>query len=179
LALLAERLTSVSAAVFCCVLGAMRPRWWHLIGFTAIAAFFFTFLYQDTATVNRMELQAERLERTLPPNQRILVTIKTLPGSRVMIQHIADRACIGYCFSYGNYEPGTGEFRVRASPGNPYAMSSYDPVPEMENGTYEVQPEDLPAYQIYQCSPSGTDLCIRPLEAGEENDRLGVHPDDD
>jgi hypothetical protein len=49
----------------------------------------------------------------------------------------------------------------------------------MENGTYEVQPEDLPAYQIYQCSPSGTDLCIRPLEAGEENDRLGVHPDDD
>jgi len=179
LALLAERLTSVSAAVFCCVLAAMRPRWWHLIGFTAIAAFFFTFLYQDTATVNRMELQAERLERTLPPNQRILVTIKTLPGSRVMIQHIADRACIGYCFSYGNYEPGTGEFRVRASPGNPYAMSSYNPVPDMENGTYEVQPEDLPAYQIYQCSPSGTDLCIRPLEAGEENDRLGVHPDDD
>ena len=58
-------------------------------------------------------------------------------------------------------------------------MSSYDPVPEMEDGTYEVQPEDLPAYQIYQCSPSGTDLCIRPLEAGEENDRLGVHPDDD
>jgi hypothetical protein len=57
-------------------------------------------------------------------------------------------------------------------------MSSYDPVPDMENGTYEVQPEDLPAYQIYQCSPSGTDLCIRPLEAGEENDRLGVHPDD-
>jgi hypothetical protein len=37
----------------------------------------------------------------------------------------------------------------------------------------------LPAYQIYQCSLSGTDLCIRPLEAGEENDRLGVHPDDD
>jgi hypothetical protein len=33
-------------------------------------------------------------------------------------------------------------------------------------------------YQIYQCGPSGTDLCIRSLEAGEENDRLGVHPDE-
>ena len=177
LALLTERLTTVSAAVFCCVLGAMRPRWWHLIGFGAIAAVFFTFLYQDTGTVNRMEQQAERLERTLPPNQRILATIKPLPGSRVLIQHIGDRACIGYCFSYGNYEAGSGEFRVRALPGNPYVMSSYDPVPDVEDGTYEVQPEDLPVYQLYQCSPSGTDLCIRPLEAGEENDRLGVHPD--
>jgi hypothetical protein len=177
LALLTERLTTVSAAVFCCVLGAMRPRWWHLVGFSAIAAVFFTFVYQDTGTVNRMEQQAEQLERTLPPNQRILATIKPLPGSRVLIQHIGDRACIGYCFSYGNYEPGSGEFRVRAFPGNPYVMPSYDTVPDVEDGTYEVQPEDLPVYQLYQCSSSGTDLCIRPLEAGEENDRLGVHPD--
>jgi len=57
-------------------------------------------------------------------------------------------------------------------------MSDYDLVVDMEDGTYEVQPEDLPAYQLYQCSPSGTELCIRPLEAGEENDRLGIHPDE-
>ncbi len=174
LALLTERLTLVSAAVFCCILGAVRPRKWHLIGLAAIAAVFFTFLYQDTRTVNRLEQQAERLERTLPPNQRVLATIKQLPGSRILIQHIADRACIGYCFSYGNYEPGSGDFRVRALPGNPYVMSSFDHVPDMEEGTYEVQPGDLPAYQLYQCSSSGLDLCIRPLEAGEENNRLGA-----
>ena len=177
LALLSGRLTSVSAALFCCVLGIMRPRKWHLIGFAAIAMAFFTFLHQDTATINRIEAQAERLERTLPPNQRILATIMPLPGSRILIQHIADRACIGYCFSYGNYEPGSGEFRVHALPGNPYVMSSFDTVPDMEDGTYEVQPQDLPAYQLYQCSTSGKDLCIRPLEAGEENNRLGIEPD--
>jgi hypothetical protein len=176
LALLTERLTSVSAALFCCVLGVMQPRKWHLIGFAAIAVAFFTFLYQDTAIINKIERQAERLERTLPPDQRVLATIMPLPGSRILIQHIADRACIGYCFSYGNYEPGSGEFRVHASPGNPYVMSSFDAVPDMEDGTYEVQPEDLPAYQLYQCSSSGKDLCIRPLEAGEENNRLGIEP---
>src|SRR5580704_6333761 len=135
LALLTERLTSVSAALFCCVLGVMQPRKWHLIGFAAIAVAFFTFLYQDTAIINKIERQAERLERTLPPDQRVLATIMPLPGSRILIQHIADRACIGYCFSYGNYEPGSGEFRVHASPGNPYVMSSFEAVPDMEDGT--------------------------------------------
>jgi hypothetical protein len=178
LALLTERLTSVSAVVFCCVLGAMRPRWWHLAGFAAIAAIFFTFVYQDTKIVNQLEQQAGQLERTLPRNSRVLATIRPpQPGSRISVQHIADRACIGYCFSYGNYEP-SSEFRVRALPGNPYVMSDYDLVVDMEDGRYEVQPGDLPAYQLYQCSPSRTDLCIRPLEAGEENDRLGIHPDD-
>ncbi len=179
LALLTERLTSVSAAVFCCVLGVMRPRKWHLIGFAAIAAVFFTFVYQDTATLNGIEVQAERLVRTLPPDQRILATIKRFDGSRIIIQHIADRACIGYCFSYGNYEPGSGEFRVRALPGNAYVMPQYDTVVDMEDGSYEVQPEDLPAYQLYQCSASGKNLCIRALEAGEDNDRLGAHAHDE
>lgn len=177
IALLTERLTSVTAAFVSCVLGVLRPSKWHLGASLAIAAVFFTFLYQDTALVNRMEGQAEQLVRTLPPEQRVLATILPLPGSRVMIQHMIDRACIGYCFSYGNYEPGSGVFRVHAVPGNPYVLSDYDLVVEMEEGDYTVTDEDLPAYQVYQCSESGTVLCIRPLEADEDNDRLGVHPD--
>jgi hypothetical protein len=178
LALLTERLTSVSAALACCLLGAMQPRRWHLIGFTMIAVVFFGFVYQDTARVNRMEQQVVRLVSTLPPNQRVMATIRPLPGSRVMIQHIVDRACVGRCFSYGNYEPSTGLFRVRALPGNEYVLSDYDLAVDMENGEYTVQPGDLPVYQVYQCSLSGTDMCIRSLEAGEDNDRLGLHPDE-
>jgi hypothetical protein len=45
----------------------------------------------------------------------------------------------------------------------------------MEEGSYVVQPQDLPAYQVYQCSEDGTELCIMPLEAGKENDSEGVH----
>ncbi|MFZ0519920.1 MAG: hypothetical protein WAL95_02785 [Candidatus Acidiferrales bacterium] len=179
LALLTERLTSVSAALLCCLLGAMQPRKWHVIACGAIAAVFFGFLYQDTAKIDRMEAQVERLVRTLPPNQRVLGTLKPFPGSRILIQHMLDQACIGHCFSYGNYEPACAQFRVRTVPNNPYAMFSYELTSDTEDGTYEVQPEDLPAYQVYQCSLSGTDLCIRPLAAGEMNDRLGVHPDDE
>jgi hypothetical protein len=178
LALLTERLTSVSAALICCLLGAMQPRRWHLYATAAIALVFFAFLYQDTARINRMERQVVELVSQLPPNQRVMATIEKPENSRVLIQHIVDRACILRCFSYGNYEPSTGLFRVRATPGNPYVVSRYDDAVDAENGEYIVQPEDLPAYQIYQCSLNGADLCIRPLQAGEDNDRTGVHPEE-
>jgi len=139
---------------------------------------FFSFLYRDTGTINRMEAQIERLVATLPPAQRVLATVEPLDNWRVTIQHIVDMACIGRCYSYGNYEPGSGVFRVRARPDNRIVMSNYDDAVAMENGYYTVQAEDLPAYQIYQCSASGEDLCIRPLADGEDNDRLGVHPDE-
>ena len=55
LAILTERLSSVTAVVLCALLGVMLPRKWHLLGFSAIAAVFFTFLYQDTGKMDRME----------------------------------------------------------------------------------------------------------------------------
>ncbi|MGA8143245.1 MAG: hypothetical protein WB987_05080 [Candidatus Acidiferrales bacterium] len=178
LALLTERVSSVSAVLVCCLLGAMLPRKWHLIALTGIAAAFFLFLYQDTAIANRMETQVERLTGTLPPGQRVLATIRKPDESRVLMQHIVDRACIGHCFSYGNYEPPSAAFRIRVNQENHYVMTDSNDTASMEEGDYTVRPEDLPAYQIYQCNEDWTVLCIRPLEAGEENDRLGVHPDD-
>ena len=125
-----------------------------------------------------MEAQVERLVRTLPPNQRVMGSIHKPEESRVLIQHILDRACVGYCFSYGNYEPPSEVFRVRARPGNPYVMTDSANTGSMEEGDYTVEAKDLPAYQVYQCSADWTELCIRPLQAGEDNDRLGVHLDD-
>jgi hypothetical protein len=178
LALITERLTSLSAVLICCVLGAMLPRRWHLFALAGIAVIFFALLYRDTAVINRMEAEVEGLVKTLPPNQRVLATIRKPDESRVLVQHIVDRACIGHCFAYGNYEAASQVFRIRALPGNKYAMTDFEDVASMEAGDYQVQPEDLPAYQIYQCSDDWTGLCIRPLAAGELNDRLGVHSND-
>jgi hypothetical protein len=177
LAILTERLSTLTAAVLCCLLGVMVPRKWHLVGFATTAAVFFTFLYQDTGKMDRMEAQLEKLVRTIPANQRVLGTIQPFPGSRILIQHMLESACIGHCFSYGNYEAASQQFRVRADQGNPYVMTYFGDTSDMEDGAYEVKPEDLPAWQVYQCSESGADLCIAPLRAGQLNDELGVHPE--
>lgn len=174
IAILTERLTSVSAILACCLLGAMLPTRWHLVITAAIASVFFAFVYQDTAVINKIEVQAEQLVRTLPRDSRVMATIFGLPDSRIMIQHVIDRACIYYCFDYGNYEPGANLFRVRGDEDGYYNMGDYGLAVDMEEGHYVVQPEDLPSYQLYQCTKSGTVLCITPLHAGEENDAMGV-----
>jgi hypothetical protein len=175
---LAIRLTTVSAALGLCVLAFMQPRKWHAIGFGMIAVAFFAFLYQDTAILNRMEAQVERLVASLPRGERIIASIWAPPSSRLpYLQHMVDRACIGKCFSFENYEPASKQFRVRVEEGSPLAVDDSDTSQEMEAGEYVVQPSDLPMAQIYQCNGKDlTQLCIRQLAPGETNGRIGYHP---
>jgi hypothetical protein len=173
---LPERLSSICAILACCALAVMKPQKWHLAGFATIAAVFFFYLYTDTAKINRMEVQAGRYQRVIPAGRRIVATIWPFPGSRVFMHHIVDRACVGQCFSYGNYEPASEQFRVRANPGNPYVTASVDDSTAMQRGEYVVQRRDLPLFQIYQCNLNMTELCMRELPAGDINGRYGVHP---
>jgi len=177
----ALRLTTISAALGLCVLGFMKPRKWHTAGFGAVAAIFFAFLYRDTAVLNRMERQIEALIAPLPFGQRVTATIWAPPDSRLpYIVHMVDRACVEKCFSFQNYEPASGEFRVRATQDNPIVATDPDDTQSMEAGEYLVQPEDLPMAQIYQCDERDlTRLCIRQLTAGETNGRRGYHPPKD
>lgn len=173
----ALRLTTMSAAMGLCVLGFMRRKRWHSLGFAAIALLFFAFLYQATGTLNRMEAQIERLVAGLPPGERVTATIWAAPDSRIPnVVHMADRACIGKCFSFQNYEAASGEFRVRVRQNS--RIVSADPAfnEQMEAGEYLVKPEDLPMVHIYQCDAADlTRLCLRQLSAGELNGRLGYH----
>jgi hypothetical protein len=172
--LLGSRLTTVSAIFGLCFLGTMKPRKWHLAGFGVCAAVFFAFLYQDTGWLNRLEANAQNLVADLPAGTRVIVTIDAPAGSRItFIGHSVERACIAHCFSYANYEPASGEFRVRVQEGSPVVVSSTDEAEDMASGEYEVDDADLPLKQIYQCDASDlTKLCIRDLTAGETNGRL-------
>src|SRR5579864_3089798 len=108
------RLTSITAILGLCVLGTLKPRKWHLVGFAACAILFFMWTYQDTRTLNQMEVLAENLVSTLPYGTRVAETIWNPEDSRVyFILHIVDRACIARCYSFGNYEPSSGAFRIR------------------------------------------------------------------
>jgi hypothetical protein len=174
--LLTERFSTISAVLACCLLGAMRPRKWHLAATCAIAAVFFAFLWQDTGRINRMEAQIVQLVSKLPPGQRVTGSILSDDTTRVLKQHILDRACIGRCFSYGNYEPGSRDFRVRARPGNKYVLADFDQAAATEDGDYVVQPRDLPLYQVYECSDDGQTFCIAELHAGEKNNAVASEP---
>ena len=180
---LALRLTTVAAVMGLCVLALMQQRKWHTVGFTIIATVFFAFLYQDTAMLNRMETQIERLiEGNVPVGGRVTATIWAPSDSRLpFVVHMVDRACVGKCFSFQNYEPPSRQFRVRVgAAGSPLNTDDSDASQEMEAGEYVVQPGDLPMAQIYQCDESDlTRLCVRQLAAGEANGRIGYHPPKD
>lgn len=177
---LALRLTTVAAVLGLCVLSLLQPRKWHAIGFASIAIVFFTFLYQDTARLNRMEAQIENLiQQNVPPGERVTATIWAPPDSRLpYLVHMVDRACVGRCFSFQNYEPPSRQFRVRvAEDGSPLNTDDSDASQQMEAGEYVVQPGDLPMAQIYQCDGGDlAKLCVRQLAAGEANGRVGYHP---
>jgi hypothetical protein len=176
--LLVTRLTLISAIFIFCWLGTLRPRKWHLFALAACAAVYFTFVYRDTRLANQLEENAEKITRELPRGTRVLATIFEPPDYRMVTLHVVDRACVGHCFLYSNYEPATKQFRLRVREGSPVVVALPDDSEDMQFGSYEVQEEDLPLKEIYQCDAGDwTKVCIRDLKAGEKNGAGGIRPE--
>ncbi|MGB8323156.1 MAG: hypothetical protein WCE52_09360, partial [Candidatus Acidiferrum sp.] len=131
----ATRLTVISAIFGLCWLASLRVRWWQLAGFAAAAILFFVFTFQETAQLNRLEENAEQITRELPFGTRVLVMAFPDASYRQMFIHAADRACVGHCFVYSNYEPSTKEFRLRVQAGSPVVTASVDDSEDMQSGT--------------------------------------------
>jgi hypothetical protein len=119
----------------------------------------------------------EQPVHTLPPGRRVTETIPPLPGSRLYFHHIVDRACIDWCFSYSNYEPSSGQFRIRVQPGSPVVSASAAESEQLHLGRYVVQSKDLPVSQIYRCRNNIVNLRMRELHAGETNGAIGLQAD--
>lgn len=162
LALVPERLSLLSALIIGCLIGQLDPRKWHLLAFAAIATVFFSFLYQDTGALDRTEARIEQVLQTLPLGQRVwLESMPDPPHSHVGIEHVLDRACIGHCFSYLNYEPSSGQFRVRAQPGNFFVVMNDFEENSKQTKTQAVSPEEITALQAYPCGARALDMCVR------------------
>jgi len=177
--LLVSRLTTISAIFGLCVLGCAKLRKWELVGFSALAAAYFLFLYQDTGALNRMEASAESVLSGVPIGTRIIPTIAADPEWRIeFIGHLADRTCVGRCFIYSNYEPSSGQFRVRVGKGGSWIVTgSAEDAQDMEGGGYEIQKGDLPVKELYECDRGDwTKLCVRDLAEGESTGEVGARP---
>jgi hypothetical protein len=167
--LLVSRLTLVTAIFGLLVLASLRLPRWPFYGSAVCAAVFFVFLYQDTGKLDRLETSARAVAQSLSVGTRIVAVANPPDDWRIQfIYHSIERACIGRCFSFANYEPSSLQFRVRALPGNFFVTTSVDQSDDMSSGDYLVQKGDLPLTSIYQCDDADfTKLCALPLRAGQ------------
>jgi hypothetical protein len=166
ISLITSRFTLGVAVLGCCALSTMRvPKLFAMLcGVLALG--YFALVYRDAAETFALEKEAEALVAKLPKGSRVITTIYPFRGSRVFVHHVVDRACIGNCFNFDNYEPSSGAFRLRADPGNRIVVPSEVDANHMMIGNYVVRREDLPLWQIFQCGPREIDLCLRPLQPG-------------
>jgi hypothetical protein len=171
LSFLTPRLTSVSGILACWMLSTWKPRKWVVTGSALLAAAFFIFLYLDTGTLNGLEERVERSVAALPAGHRVVSDVQSIENSRIVIEHIVDRACIGRCFSYDNYEPPSALFRVRAAAGNSivYVADTGESGAESEKERVKerVKMLDPPVFEISQCNGSSANVCVRELSPDE------------
>ena len=159
---------SLPAGIMACALLAQVPlRMYEKIAMILIVAGFSVLLYKDTRELNRWEDSIDARVAEIPAGQRVVSTLPLLSLPVDPLCHMVDRACVGHCYSYANYEPSTRQFRIRAAPGNGIVFSEYSDVQGIEGTAYIVQPRDLPLYLIYPCPPQRREACVRPLSAGD------------
>jgi hypothetical protein len=160
---IAERMSLGVGICVCALLGTARARGFVRCALALVALLFFSFLFRDERALNSFEDRMEDTVARLGPGQRVVSGVDDNTLRTFAVIHMIDRACVGRCFSYGNYEASTTQFRVRAAGSNPYVVFRYGDSIDIQRGKYVVKPHDLP---IYKVDLEDGRLVIRSLQAG-------------
>jgi len=167
-----ERMSLGVGICICALLAAAQPALVSRLAMGVVALVFFGFLYRDEKILNAIEDRMDRVISQLPPGQRVVSGVDD-PFLHVFgVTHMIDRVCLGRCFSYGNYEPSTGQFRIRAVADNPYVAKQYADTWDMQTGSYVVRDRDLPLLQLIL--DQGGRMVVRSLEAGKPCGRTSL-----
>jgi hypothetical protein len=162
------RLSLMAGLTLCAVLSEVELWNYEKIGLVFTAVVFFAFIFHDTREFNRMEDQVDSAVAQFPAGSRVIGLFLTRSTRIDPLAHAVDRACIGRCFSYANYEPGSRQFRLRAEAGNTVVMHDYSDIAQVERGSYKIQARDLPLFFVYSCGPVHRQVCSRELHAGDD-----------
>ena len=161
------RLSLGAAVMLCATLAAVPGSGVERVALVVVAVLFFSFLYADDRAFNHLEDGLDASLSQLPPAQRVVTRLASQSLRSLCLYHQLDRACIGRCFSYANYEASSERFLVRAHPDNGIVLAEYTDADAVANGTYIVQPRDVPLYLVYLCGPDALTVCSRQLHVGE------------
>jgi hypothetical protein len=168
LAFISERISLFGSLMLCLALSNTAFGKRAMTSSLVIAAVFFSFLYVDSASYNRVEAEVTELVRTLPPGQRVVGPIYDQAARVPALVHVVDRACLGHCLSYGDYEPATGQFRVRVRGANQLVAWRMTDIQAIEEGEYVVKALEDPIYAVCACEPLGPKLCLRRISEGRK-----------
>ncbi|HEV3332396.1 MAG TPA: hypothetical protein VG096_15510 [Bryobacteraceae bacterium] len=164
LVFIGERMSLGVGICVCAMLAMAQARAAQRYGLLLLASVYFLFLFQDERALNGFEDRMDEVVAQLPPGQRVVGPIID-PGLRVnALAHMVDRACMGRCFSYANYEPSTAQFRIRAVEVNPVVAEQYNDAWELQTGRHVVKDHELPLYRI-DVGGEGQ-MAIQSLKAG-------------
>ncbi|MGQ9918618.1 MAG: hypothetical protein ACUVS7_14490 [Bryobacteraceae bacterium] len=141
---------------------------------SAAAVPYFLFLAADWRSLGKAEEAFHEAVHAVPAGSRVVTDVTKSPLGMNPLLHLIDRACIGHCFSYANYEPASAAFRLRSRPGSPVVLYSPERVSALMQGRYVVRPEDLPLYGLFLERLRPFTLEVRPLQAGEKVRRTQV-----
>ena len=159
-----ERMSLVVAVSFCAFAGQVTPGKREKAAIAVLTGLFFSFLYADTRALNYVERLVEQSVAQLPYGTRVVSALCDQRGDVNLVGHTLDRACIGHCFGYANYEPSSKAFRVHVDGDSPVVVATDAESGALQVGTYVVKPRDLPLAQIYL---RGRYMDLRWLKAGE------------
>jgi hypothetical protein len=155
-----ERISLFVAISICAMLASARPRLVEMALMAAVCGAYFLMIYVKGRDLDRLEDKMDRIVETLPPNSLV---VAPLTGNARTNQwgHMIDRACVGRCFSYANYEPSTNYFRIRLNGVSPFIAPDFDSSAELQAGEYHPPPESPGYYQIDGDCGKGPELCAK------------------
>lgn len=131
-----------------------------------VAASTLALLLAGHAGVTSMERDVARQLAGVPDGARVIGGAQ-YRNTRVGYYQLAERPCLGRCWSYGNYEPSSGQFRLRATAPNPRVMADVAGVQDLHMGRYVVRPADVPAFALENCPATANRYCLRAVAPGD------------
>jgi hypothetical protein len=167
LAYIPQRLSLFTGLAFCLAVCGIKPAREVVVSSSVTAVAFFAFLFVDYRAFNTMEAEVTRVVRTAPERSRVVAAVLDRRVRLNAMANVADRACIGHCFSYANYEAPSRAFRVRLRQGNQVNVPSVAVSQAIGRGEHVVTTDEDPIYAVCECDSANATLCLRTLHAGE------------
>jgi hypothetical protein len=118
------------------------------LGSILVAVLYFGILAGDHRAFSRTDHMLREAVLEAPQGSRLVLPHRAHGYVLDPLRTALDRACIGHCFSYLNYEPASGQFRIRAAPGNPFVVADGDRIGRFQNLELEIREGDLPLYLV-------------------------------